>query len=69
MANINILKLETPTESPHVIDVNEHDQSKQNSIADTESPCCENSSSYGYPAEDPVVNICFTCGSWNWKKD
>lgn len=68
MANINILKLETPTQGSHVIDVNEHDQTKQNSVTDTESPCCENASSYGYPAEDPVVNICFTCGSWNWKK-
>jgi hypothetical protein len=67
MANINLLKLETPTEGSHGLDGNEHAQSKQNSVPNTESSCCENSSSYGYPAENPVVNICFTCGSWNWK--
>ena len=68
MANINMLKLETPTEGSLDIDTSEDAQSKQNSVADIESPCCENSSSYGYPAEAPVVDICFTCGSWNWKK-
>ena len=69
MTNINLLKLEAPTETSQDIDVYEHAQSKLNSVPNTESSCCENSSSYGYPAEDPVVNICFTCGSWNWKND
>jgi len=67
MANINLLKLETPTEGSHDIDANEYDQPKENKAPNTASSCCENPSSYGYPAEDPVVNICFTCGSWNWK--
>ena len=67
MANINLLKLEAPTEGTLDIDTSEDDQSKHISVTGTESPCCENSSSYGYPAENPVVHICFTCGSWNWK--
>ena len=32
----------------------------------TESSCCENPSLNSYPSEDPVVDICFQCGEWNW---
>ena len=65
MANINILKLETPIEGPH--DIYTDEQLKEDKVPNIPSSCCENASSYGYPAEDPVVNICFKCGSWNWK--
>jgi hypothetical protein len=32
----------------------------------TESSCCENPSLNSYPSEDPIVDICFQCGKWNW---
>ena len=67
MAKINIVKLDTPIDGSHDIDTNEHEQTQENKGPNTASSCCEKPRSYGYPAEAPVVHICFTCGSWNWK--
>jgi hypothetical protein len=67
MAKINIIELDTPIEGSHDISTNEHEQSQGKKSLYTPSSCCENPRSYGYPTEDPVVYICFICGSWNWK--
>ena len=67
MANINIIKLGSPIEGLHDIFANEHEHFQENKGPNTSPSCCENPGSYGYPAEDPVVYICFKCGSWNWK--
>jgi hypothetical protein len=54
----NTVKLDTPIERHHTGKVKG---------PDTPPPCCKNPRTHGYPEEDPVVQICLTCGSWNWE--
>jgi len=56
---------EIPLKGSHEIQCNEPVYSKNKEL-NTKSPCCENPILNGYPAEYPVVNICFSCGEWNW---
>lgn len=60
MVKISIAKLDTPIEGTH--------ENIENEATTPQASCCEKPDSYGYPAENPVVQICFTCGNWNWKK-
>jgi hypothetical protein len=51
----NTAKTDTPTHGHH------------NTDKALDTPCCQNPRTHGYPEENPVVHICFKCGTWNWE--